>query len=343
MENTAKRLAGFLSDLSRQFPDAWKQIEEMRQEKGKKLPDWPDWCFLPIAGALVIPQNHGIPLRMASVGTWPAKIAALGAWRHTKGVYSFDEGIFDALWDTPIETIPVDILKQIPEWCLYLVTPRRQFLDRPLNGVFAHLEHDANVGRAELRFLFDVDADEGPALVPGLLHLNHPTLDEAIRAAAENTRKNGRLHGVPQSLLAESLKSYESLRDIAGPVISLLLYLCSQNAEIRSPRDPKRLPAFPKPVPTKRGPRLFEAERIGVWECGWRTGAALRSAIEAQNQNPGGPGGRTSPKPHIRRAHWHHYRVGPRADSKLVVRWLPPTLVNTETPEALIPTEHKVS
>jgi hypothetical protein len=43
-----------------------------------------------------------------------------------------------------------------------------------------------------------------------------------------------------------------------------------------------------------------------------------------------GPGVR----PHIRRAHWHHYWIGPRAapaeERELVVRWLPPILVNVE-------------
>jgi hypothetical protein len=329
VEKIAKRLTGYLGDLSRRFPQAWKQIEELRESKGKSLPNWPDWCFLPIAGTLVVAQNHGLAIGPA-IATWPAQLAALGGWRYTKGVYSFDEGIYDALWETPIETIPVEILFQIPEWCLYLETPRRSFMGMPLLGVFVHLEHDANTGRPELRFLFDADQAAGPVLIPGILHLNHPTLDHAIEAAARTTRETGRRFGASETLLDESLKTYQSFREIAGSVISLLLYLCSQNAEIRSAR-------------TKRGDRLFEAERLGAWECGWRTGAAIRAALETERRESGEGGERNGPKPHIRRAHWHHFRVGPRTDSRLALRWLPPIPVNTTTPDDLIPTGHQVS
>lgn len=342
MEKIASRLNGYLSVTTRKFPEAWKQIEELRKSKGKGLPDWPAWCFLPIAGTLVVVQNHGMALGPA-VGNWPAQLAALAGWRHTKGVYSFDEGIYDALWETPIETIPVEILLRIPEWCLYLETPRRSFLGKPMAGVFVHLEHDVNTGHADLRFLFDVDDQAGPVLVPGIIHLNQPTLGQAIEAAARSTREKGRRHGVSEALLEESLKTYRSFREIAGSVISLLLYVCSQNAEIRSAREPNRQPHFPEPVRTKRGERLFEAERLGVWECGWRTGAAVREALKAERWKSGEGGERNAPKPHIRRAHWHHFRVGPRHDSRLALRWMAPIAVNATSPDDLIPTGHAVT
>lgn len=342
METIARRLTSHLANIARRFPMAWKQVEEMRESKGKSLPDWPAWCFLPIAGGLVVVQNHGLQLGPA-IATWPAQLAALAGWRHTKGVYSFDEGIYDALWETPIETIPVEILFLVPEWCLYLETPRRFFMGQPMCGVFVHLEHDANTGRPELRFLFDVDAPSGPFLIPGIIHLNYPTLDQAIEAVARTTQETGRRHGVSEALLNESLKTYQSVKKIAGSVISLFLYVCSQNAEIRSLSSPNREPGFPKPVRTKRGVRLFEAERMSVWECGWRTGAGIRAALEAESRETAEGGERQSPKPHIRRAHWHHFRVGPRTDSRLALRWLAPIAVNATTPEDLVPTGHDVS
>lgn len=343
MEKIAGRLTQYLGEISRRFPRAWKQIEELRASKGNRLPDWPAWCFLPIAGTLVVAQNHGLPLGPASA-TWPARLAALAGWRQTKGVYTFHEGIYEALWETPIEKIPVEILHQIPEWCLYLVTPGRMFLEMPMHGVFVHLEHDPNTGRAELRFLFDVDEPGGPLLIPGIIHLNHPTLEAAIEAAARSTRETGRRLGVSEALLNESLKTYGSVREIAGSVISLLLYVCSQNSEIRSVSEPNRnKPHFPVPVRTKRGERLFEAERVGVWECGWRTGAAIREALKADGLKSGDGAERNAPKPHIRRAHWHHFRVGPRTDSRLALRWLSPIAVNVASPDDLIPTGHQVT
>lgn len=36
-----------------------------------------------------------------------------------------------------------------------------------------------------------------------------------------------------------------------------------------------------------------------------------------------------SPRPHVRRAHWHHFGTDPRdGERKLVVKWLPPIPVN---------------
>ena len=38
----------------KRYPGAWKVVDEMRSEKGREVPDWPAWCFVPIAGAISI-------------------------------------------------------------------------------------------------------------------------------------------------------------------------------------------------------------------------------------------------------------------------------------------------
>lgn len=40
-----------LKRYSERYPAAWQQAEEMRLIRGKELPQWPDWCYLPLAGA----------------------------------------------------------------------------------------------------------------------------------------------------------------------------------------------------------------------------------------------------------------------------------------------------
>ncbi len=42
-----------LGTFSRLYPDAWKQVDEFRARR-KELGDWPDWCFLPLAGTYAI-------------------------------------------------------------------------------------------------------------------------------------------------------------------------------------------------------------------------------------------------------------------------------------------------
>ena len=43
-----------LAYYSRIYPSAWKQVDQFRADRGKSLPFWPDWCFLPLAGAYAI-------------------------------------------------------------------------------------------------------------------------------------------------------------------------------------------------------------------------------------------------------------------------------------------------
>lgn len=41
------------------YPLAWKQINSFREIRGKDLPDWPEWCFCPLAGAYAVVSGGG--------------------------------------------------------------------------------------------------------------------------------------------------------------------------------------------------------------------------------------------------------------------------------------------
>ena len=43
-----------LIDYGKKYPGAWKLVDEMRSGKGRGLPDWPGWCFVPVAGGISI-------------------------------------------------------------------------------------------------------------------------------------------------------------------------------------------------------------------------------------------------------------------------------------------------
>jgi hypothetical protein len=70
-------------------------------------------------------------------------------------------------------------------------------------------------------------------------------------------------------------------------LVSLVLYLCSVDAEIRPSGGGDRRPAYPEPKQTKKGPRLFPPDRPTDWEVGYRLGASLRRA--ATERGAGGP------------------------------------------------------
>jgi hypothetical protein len=136
----------------------------------------------------------------------------------------------------------------------------------------------------------------------------------------------------------------EELTDDLSPLVSLVLYLCSQAAEIKDAQDSKRLPARPQAVKTKKGMRLFPPDRPSQWEVGYRLGAALTRALS--EREPAEPTGtHASPRPHIRRAHWHSFWTGKRdqPDGRTaILKWLPPIPVNVQDVDELATTVREV-
>jgi hypothetical protein len=65
-----------LGAFSRLYPNAWKQVDEFRADR-KGLGNWPDWCFLPLAGAFAIVSKGPRSRRSTGPGTsaswvpWP--------------------------------------------------------------------------------------------------------------------------------------------------------------------------------------------------------------------------------------------------------------------------------
>lgn len=97
-------------------------------------------------------------------------------------------------------------------------------------------------------------------------------------------------------------------------------YLCSTNADIVPSYEPQR------------GIRRNNAKRRSqaTWnDVGYRIGAELRAWKRKGPASHSGNGAGGSVRPHMRRAHWHHFWVGPRdGERKLVLKWLAPTMVN---------------
>jgi len=117
-----------------------------------------------------------------------------------------------------------------------------------------------------------------------------------------------------------------SLEQIIAPRLSLLLYLCAVNSEVADQRTGQRRPEKPKPVTDKKGTRLPAASMPTGWDVGVRIGAAIRAAeASARAESKGGT--HSSPKAHVRRAHWHTFARG-AGRAERFIKWLPPIPVN---------------
>src|SRR5262245_50136983 len=89
-----------LDSFSRIYPEARRQVDDLRFQR-KQLGDWPDRCFLPLAGVCAV-VSGGRPVAPGKQVEHIGILGALAAWRVTQGIYRFDPTTFDALWDTPV-------------------------------------------------------------------------------------------------------------------------------------------------------------------------------------------------------------------------------------------------
>lgn len=252
-------------------------------------------------------------------------------------MYRFDPHLLDALWNTPVQgDLPVELLLHIPEWGVYIETPgRRAGQLGAIQGFFAWMESDANDGRMELRLL--LDPVDGGRLINLPIHLHGGGLEQSLWAAFGEAGRQALAHGVGGGVAAAATQLAAPMAEAVAPLVSLLLYLCSEAAEVAGTWPPER----PQEQRTKRGARLFPPTAPKAWEVGERVGAVLRASEEAAQGGEGSPQGRRAgPRPHVRRTHWHTYYTGPRDAPTPVVRWVAPVVVGGA---GSVPTIHPVS
>jgi hypothetical protein len=306
----------------------WRLFEKLRQDKGKRFSEWPDWCFIP-SSVLQTTSEKALNRELYNVEyTALHTTLMLAAWRTTQGIYQFDPDVFLDVWETPAsEKIPIEILYNLPEWCIYIPTPFKE-----LAGFFVSLDYSEKTQLPTLSFL---------------LNLNEPINDtRVIRLRLEGFIDQSIRNNLPQpsTILdkpSTTRRDGTELFHFLEPLISLTLYVASQNAHIEHPTTQQR-PSYPVTKKTKKGERLFPPDKPTTWEVGYRLGAALRQAeAEIQNKTQSNQDKAVS-RPHIRRAHWHTYWTGPKTkDQTPILKWLPPIPVNIDLGE-IVPTVRPV-
>jgi len=354
------RAREMLAAVGRAYPSAWTSIDQLRASRGKDgLPDWPHDVYVPIAAGYAVASGGGQLQRTKA--HHPAILTAMAAWRMTQGIYRYDPSLYAALVDTPIDgDLPVSVLHHLPEWCVYIEMDGSQTVNgAPLRGAWAHLECDVARGNAaELRLLLDtaespeMALDPSRGLCPVPLILGQGSLADALQRVIDSGIKVAAERGVAFDQAPDSGVASAQAHGLA-PALSLLLYLCSQAADITRRGQPAA-PTNPEPVRTRRhGMRLFPADGPREWDVGVRIGAALRAAHA--REETGAPAADTGRhvRPHVRRAHWHTILSGtrkyddgtpiPAADQRRDLRWMPPIPVAIEDIDVLPAVIHRVS
>lgn len=302
---TRPRPIDHLESVSRDYPGVWRQYDRLLAMRGNGLPEWPSWCHCPMAVASAI-VSSGAPTIPIERSLDISRVAALAAWRPTQGIYRFDPTLLSELLETPITgELPTEHLYRLPEWCIYVELPE----NAGGYGFFAHLEWGGDEEHDELRLLID----QRHTLLPLALHLVG-TLEESMARYVDYANEQMRAARIPVELGAEHVAEMVHL---AKPLISVLLYLCADDAEFRPTRGVKRSPGRPR----LRNGRMPPARALEIYETGFSLGKALREALDAAES-----GTHRGPRPHVRRAHWRNQAYGPKR-SRHKLLWIHPTLV----------------
>ncbi|EMN92550.1 AcrVA2 family anti-CRISPR protein [Leptospira weilii] len=301
------------------FPNWRKITKNALEQKGKELPDWPNYIFAPIESYFPILAEEEIDFKNSSNVLYNYllvnQLAALVPWSLSKGIYRFSQELFEELIDSPLpEKIPSEILKKLPQWSIYVELPKNKIQD--CNGFFTFLESDK--GRNELRILLDYD--NRPAYL-AVLNLENHTIEESFNLFQQNIKNQ--LSNINEKITDSLLEIYkQSQIKILKKIVPLILYICSENAEIKgSFSHSNYTQRFKEKSPSEISP----ASNVAIWDVGNELGERLRRFREKTQKNDLQLRSKT---PHIRKAHWHHFWVGMKGSKALMVRWLTPIPVN---------------
>lgn len=300
-------------DVSGVFPEAmlrafsqvwpeWFSYAAERRMRGLAGEDAALWRSVYVPGDVAAGyfEPRGGNLQTAVTGQ------ALAAWRLGRGLYRFDPEFAAALIDTRLEGgLPAALLAQLPEWAVWVDTVG---IIPGFVGFFAVLDGAPRVGVYCVRFTLWTDDGLDTASFTIAMEHDGMTLEQSW---AE--------HGGPAEGPGEFAPAFRA-------AINLVLYLCDVRADYYGALRPKN----PVAVKTRRGWRIFPPSEPRIWRIGERIGERLRQAqLQADSSEKADAMMR---RPHLRRAHWHTFRVGAgRVGYR--VRWMHPVVVGVPRQE----------
>ena len=241
-------------------------------------------------------------------------------WNLYKTVYSFLPGFLDALSDTEDTQFHLESLRSLPVPCFFISDPGRDRI-----GMFVYIELTDTEAFFHVTDVHNVVGENINMAMDSLWIQDKQSIHEALTDWMSKINEG-----------KDFTPYYERAYKNLTLAIQTAYYLSASNAvkaEVKTPKGkrPKR----------KNGTPL----NLRKWDVGYRIGSVYpgEQAGETTDDRAGMAAGETgaSPRPHLRRAHWHHYWAG-EGRSKLILKWLAPIWVNGGE-EDIVAAEHVVS
>lgn len=144
-----------------------------------------------------------------------------------------------------------------------------------------------------------------------------------------------------QFTLDEIIQEIADRNYVMSRLLQVILYICAKNSDITENRKERTGNPRNNTVIKDR------YREIRLWDVGYRIVNKLNRTAETVRQHgenkesneeyPSEKKSRHSPRPHIRKSHWHIYWVGKRTQSerKIEIKWINSTLVNGKSTDEL--------
>lgn len=253
------------------------------------------------------PQAQGDILRELHINVTQSQ------WSRTRGIYTFDPALAQALDETPLDGLHDDVFASLPEWSVYID------IEREVDGEWLHGGFVAPVPRRAGLAIVVVSVLASPA---GPMY--HTLMLQTVSGFPVPFAQRYALAAQQLRMMPELARWVRAGRLQRWHELVLLraAYLCTEQPDVRSSEEPRAAPERRKNV----GP-------VRQWDVGVRFGTAFRAAL-ADHDSHAGQGDRQRPRIHVRRGHWHTVLSGPMSQTRhRAVRWFPPTIVNANGDE----------
>ncbi|MHB1773195.1 MAG: hypothetical protein ACYCST_15910 [Acidimicrobiales bacterium] len=254
-------------------------------------------------------------------------IRQVGLWRYGRGVYVVDPDLYGEICRSDNDgALQLAVLQRIPEWGLYLALPNpilskgianeSHLEERWVSGAFVSIDVSDPMGPdacPQLHLSLDLLNPYRTGEWGGFYHYQLPIAGRTVADVFGDWRSSGEVQDW----------AVGNILDVIQPLLQVVFYICASNADFSDPAG--------RPITPRRGTlRSVSAGGERVVRVGYRIGPVLGAERRSgRGAGGGGSGGGSGVAPHLRRAHWHHYWVGPLdgAERRLDLRWLHPVLV----------------
>ncbi|ASU03544.1 putative mycothiosynthase [Erwinia phage vB_EamM_RisingSun] len=222
----------------------------------------------------------------------------------------------DTTFDKDEAKIPTEVLKRLPYWSVHIPITRsfNEEVDDPNANYYKFLE--VYVSRINIdnddALLIDINAMYKDKILQHtrVISLNSPTIREGLERHADmNDRLDINKHG---DIFDFTLRQ----------VFPVILYVCSQQKQ----KDIGSSPLTGYSIKRKgKNFVLKAAPKVKVIEYGQELKEQLERFHQLLKQERDFKGR----IPHIRKAHWHGYWIGPRVGERdYIYHWIPPVIVS---------------